>query len=178
MQRRLRLGAPRFTLVNTYATPVPAGRDWQSQLDAFPNVGGYYLTGAMQRVLADAHLHPAPSYPMLVVVTGSLAQAVLAPDFADLASAYPKGDGFLVLGPDGRAEARSLRHPFAPAPAATEALAGRAVRAWPTAAHAQAYLPDNGLPAVVLSQPQADLAPTAGPSSRWLAGLWLQGYSQ
>ncbi|AWM34383.1 hypothetical protein DDQ68_17280 [Hymenobacter nivis] len=34
------------------------------------------------------------------------------------------------------------------------------------------------MPAVVLSQPQADLMPTAGSSSRWLAGLWPQGYSQ
>lgn len=178
LQHRASLGAPRFTLVNTYATPVPAGHDWQGPLDAFPNAGGYYLTGAVQRVLTDAQLHPSPSYPVLVVVIDSLATAVLAPDFTDLAPMYPEGDGFLVLGPEGRTEARSLRRPFAPALAATGAPAGRAVRAWPTAAHPQAYLPDDGLPAVVLSQPQADLAPTAGPSSRWLAGLRLQGYSQ
>lgn len=180
LQRQPRLGPPRFTLVNAYATPVPAGRAWQSQLDAFPNAGGCYLTGAVQRVLADAQLHPAPSYPVLVVVTDSLATAVLAPDFADLAPTYPEGDGFLVLGPDGRTETRSLRQPFAAALPATGAPAGRAVRAWPTAAHARAYLPDDGQPAVVLRQPQAPLAPRLAPApgSRWLAGLQLQGYSQ
>ncbi|AWM34384.1 hypothetical protein [Hymenobacter nivis] len=118
LQARPGLGAPRFTLVNTCATPVPAGRDWQSQLDAFPNAGGCYLTGAVQRVLADAQLHPAPSYPVLVVVTGSLAQAVLAPDFADLAPAYPEGDGFLVLVPYGAPKparcATRLRRPWPP----------------------------------------------------------------
>jgi hypothetical protein len=169
---------PRFTLVNTYATPVPAGADWQRQLDDFANAGGCYLTGAVQRTLAEAQLHPAASYPVLVVVTDSLAGTVLAPDFASLAPAYPEGATFLKLGPGGQVETHSLRAASAQVlPTAPEALAP-AVRAWPTAARPRAYLPDDAQPSVVLSQPAASLAPPASPTTRWEAGLLLRGYDQ
>jgi hypothetical protein len=170
---------PHFTLVNTYATPVPTGTDWQRQLDDFPNAGGCYLTGALQRTLADARLHPAATYPVLVVVTDSLASTVLAPDFAALAPAYPESDTFLKLGPDGQAEVHSLRQATAEV-LPTPPLDGTApaVRAWPTAAHPRVYLPDDARPAVVLSQPQAGLAPPASPGARWQTGLLLRGFDE
>ncbi|AMR26723.1 hypothetical protein A0257_06110 [Hymenobacter psoromatis] len=177
LRQHAALGPPRFTLVNTYATPVPAGADWQAALDAFPNAGGCYLTGAVQRVLAEAWQHPAPTYPVLVAVTDTLAATVLAPDFAAFAPAYPEGDTWLVLGADGRAERHALGQAAAQSlpPAALPTLA---VRAWPSAAHARAYLPATGQPAVVLREPAAALPAPAGSSSRWLAGLLLRGYDQ
>jgi hypothetical protein len=178
LQRHKSAAPPRFTLVNTYATPVPTGADWQRQLDAFANVGGCYLTGAVQRTLAEAQLHPAASYPVLVVVTDSLAGTVLAPDFADFAPAYPEDATFLKLGPGGQVETHSLRVASAEVlPAAPEAPAP-AVRAWPTAAQPRAYLPDDARPSVVLSQPAAGLAPPASAATRWQAGLLLRGYDQ
>lgn len=170
----------RFTLVNTYATPVPAGADWQQQFDAFTNVGGCFLTRAVQRTLADAQLHPTASYPVLVVVTDSLAGTVLAPDFADLAPAYPESDAFLVLGPGGQAAVHSLRTASGEVKqqAVNQEEAQPAVRAWPTAAQPRAYLPNDGHPSVVLSQPAAALAVPTEAASRWQTGLLLRGYAQ
>jgi hypothetical protein len=169
---------PRFTLVNTYATPLPAGADWPRQLDECVNAGGCYLTGAVQRTLAEAQLHPAASYPVLVVVTDSLASTVLATDFATFAPAYPEGATFLKLGPGGQAEAHSLRTASAQPLAAGPEVLAPAVRAWPTAAHPQAYLPDDARPSVVLAQPAAGLAPPAASFTRWQAGLLLRGHAQ
>lgn len=178
LQQHPSAAPPRFTLVNTYATPVPVGADWPRQLDDFANAGGCYLTGAVQRTLAEAQLHPAARYPVLVVVTDSLASAVLAPDFADFAAAFPEGATFLKLGPGGQAEPHSLRTASAePLPAAPEAPAA-AVRAWPNVARPQAYLPDDALPSVVLAQPAAGLAPPAASLTRWQAGLLLRGHHQ
>ncbi len=170
----------RFTLVNTYATPVAAGADWRQQLDAFANAGGCYLTGAVQRTLAEAQLHPAASYPVLVVVTDSLAGTVLAPDFADLAPAYPESDAFLVLGPGGRAAVHSLRTASGEVvqQAVNQEEIKPAVRAWPTAAQPRAYLPNDARPSVVLREPAAALAAPTGPASRWQTGLLLRGYAQ
>jgi hypothetical protein len=176
LQQHKSAAPSRFTLVNTYATPVPAGADWQRQLDDFANAGGCYLTGAVQRTLAEAQLHPAARYPVLVVVTDSLASAVLASDFATFAPAYPEGATFLKLGPGGQAVAHSLRTASAQ-PLAAEVTAS-AVRAWPTAAHPQAYLPDDARPSVVLAQPAAGLAPPPASLTRWQAGLLLRGHSQ
>ena len=176
----------RFTLVNTYATPVPAGADWRQRLDAFPNAGGCHLTGAVRRTLAEAQLHPAATYPVLVVVSDSLGGTVLSPDFADLAAAYPEGDTFLMLaegktlGAEGQVEVHSLRESSHNKVllAASQAGVRPGVRAWPTAAQPRAYLPDDGRPSVVLSQPTAPLPAPTSPASRWQTGLLLAGYQQ
>jgi hypothetical protein len=187
VQRLLReqpLASPaQFSLVNTYATPVPAGTSWQQALTSFPNAGGCYLTGAVRRVLTAAQLHPTATYPRLVVVTDSLQNAVLPADFADLRAAYPERAEFYVLRPDGSLEAHSLRqNPAQALPDETNSSAQNtapvAVRAWPNAAHALTYLPDNEEAAIVLPHPEAALAVPAGAPTRWGTGLLLHGYSQ
>jgi hypothetical protein len=191
VQRLLRqqpLASPaQFSLVNTYATPVSAGANWQQALTDFPNAGGCYLTGAMRRVLTAAQLHPTATYPHLVVVTDSMRQAVLPADFADLQAAYPERDEFYVLRADGQLEAHSLRQ-NAEVALITEAdstaqnsaiaTAPAAVRAWPDAAHAQAYLPDTDEAAIVLPHPEAALAVPEGAPTRWGTGLLLHGFDQ
>ena len=178
-------GAPaRFSLVNTATTPVPAGEDWAEALGKTPITGGFYLGGAIRRVLFAAREHPGATYPVLVVVTDDLDNAVLDADFEDFRSAYPESDLFYVLGADGHFVPHSLRRaarqPLSPA-AAAELPAPDSpapVRAWPDAAHPRAYLPATPEAAVVVAGrptvPTAD-APVA---SRWLAGLLLRGYGQ
>lgn len=177
LQQHKGAASPRFTLVNTYATPVPVGADWQRQFDEFANAGGCYLTGAVQRTLAAAQLQPSPYYPVLVVVTDSLASTVLAEDFAAFASAYPEGPIFLKLGPGGQAEPHSL-HTASARPLTEAPALAPTVRAWPTAAHPQAYLPDDARPSVVLAQPAAGLTPPGAALTRWEAGLLLRGHGQ
>lgn len=179
--------SPQFSLVNTYATPVPAGADWQQALTGFTNAGGCYLTGAVRRVLTAAQLHPTATYPKLIVVTDSLQNTVLPADFADLRAAYPERAEFYVLRADGQLEAHSLRQNAAQAltteadstvqnsPAAT---APAAVRAWPDAAHALSYLPNTDEAAIVLPHPAAALAVPGGAPTRWATGLLLHGFDQ
>ncbi len=176
-------GKAQFSLVNTYTTPVPAGADWQPALQNFANAGGCYLTGAVRRTLAAAQLHPTATYPRLIIVTDSLQDAVLATDFADLQAAYPESDEFYVLRPEGQLESHSLRQashqPMRVAPVPDSAAAMPvAVRAWPNAAHAQAYLPDTDEATLVLPYPAAPLAVPAGAPTRWLTGLLLHGFTQ
>jgi hypothetical protein len=171
--------APRFSLVNTYTAPLAAGADWPQALTEFKNVGGCYLTGAVRRTLTAAQLHPTTTYPRLVVVTDSLGRAVLPTDFADLGAAYPESDEFYVLLPNGHLEAHSLRQAAATALASVPPTGVvPAVRAWPNAAHAQAYLPDTDEAALVLPHPAAQLAVPSGASTRWATGLLLHGFEQ
>ncbi|MFD1874653.1 MSEP-CTERM sorting domain-containing protein [Hymenobacter bucti] len=170
---------PRFSLVNAYTAPLGEGADWQRALAECRNEGGCYLTGAVRRSLTAAQLRPAATYPRLVVVTDSLGSAVLPANFADLGAAYPESDEFYVLLPDGRLEAHSLRQAPATALASGPPPAlGPAVRAWPNAAHALAYLPDTGEAALVLPHPADPLAVPGGAPTRWATGLLLHGFGQ
>jgi hypothetical protein len=169
----------RFSLVNAYTTPVPAGENWAEELSQQPAEGGFFLTGGIQRVLFEAQQKPVPTYPVLVVVTDNLDNAVLDDDFEAFSSAYPESDVFYVLGPDGQMAAHSLRRQSRQALGSTAAPSAPAsVRAWPDAVHARAYLPSAAVADVVLGQPQAVPSAEATPASPWLTGLLLRGYSQ
>jgi hypothetical protein len=171
--------APRFSLVNAYTTTLPAGADWQAALAHEPAQGGFFLTGAIQRVLFEAQQHPGPTYPVIVVVSEHFTDAVLADDFESFQSAYPESGVFYELSPVQQLLAHSLReHSVLPLTGAPLPAATPGVRAWPTAAQPRAYLADNQQAELVLSHPQAPLRPEAPAGSRWLTGLLLSGYSQ
>jgi hypothetical protein len=170
--------APRFSLINAYTTPLGEGADWQRALTEFKNTGGCYLTGAVRRTLTAAQLHPTATYPRLVFVTDSLGNAVLPADFADLQAAYPESDECYVLRPDGQLEVHSLRQAPATALSNVPPTTTPAVRAWPNAAHAQAYLRDTDEAALVLPHPADPLTVPGGASTRWATGLLLHGFGQ
>lgn len=174
--------APRFSLVSAATTPVPASTNWADALSQAPSTGGFYLGGAIRRVLFEAQEHPGGTYPVLVVVTNDLNNAILDADFEDFQSAYPESDVFYVLGANGHLEPHSLRH-MARRPLG--ATAGQPtpgnpvpVRAWPDAAHPRAYLPATPDAAVVVTGRPTVPTATAPVPSRWLAGLLLRGYDQ
>ncbi|TYZ11030.1 MSEP-CTERM sorting domain-containing protein [Hymenobacter lutimineralis] len=166
----------RFTLVDAYSTPVAAGQNWQAALRAHQGRGGFYLDGALRRLLTDTYLHPAATYPVPVIVTDSLQHAILGPDLADLRAAYPESDVFYVLGPDGEPEPHALSRRSAQPLDVVDQI--RPVRAWPSAFQARAYLPDDGAGELVLANPAAPLDPALASANRWQTGLLLHGYQQ
>ena len=176
--------AARFSLVNAATMALPAGTDWAAALGRAIPAGGFYLGGAIRRMLFDAHEHPTATYPVLVVVTDELNNAVLDADFRDFSSAYPESDVFYVLGPDGRLVPHSLRHaarqPLRPEATAAAHAPGAPVpvRAWPDAAHPRAYLSTTPEAEIVVTGRPALPAASAPAASRWLTGLWLRGYGQ
>ena len=185
LDRPLPNGAPpRFSLVDAATTPVPAGTDWATALREAPLRGGFYLSGAIRRVLFGAQEHPSAAYPVLVVVTDYATNAVLDTDFEEFRSAFPESEVFYVLGPSGRLVPYSLRHaswqPLSEAEAAALPAPGAPVpvRAWPDAAHPRAYLPATPEAAVVVTGRPTVPTAAAPAASRWLAGLRLRGYGQ
>ncbi|HEX8326582.1 MAG TPA: MSEP-CTERM sorting domain-containing protein [Hymenobacter sp.] len=172
-------GPARFSLVNAYCTPV-AGSDWEEALRSTAREGGFYLTGAIRRTLFESQQRPRAEYPVLVVVTDNLKNAVLDDDFADFSSAYPESDLFYELTGAGQLVPHSLRSASVePRPEAAQPPgAAVPVRAWPTAAQPRAYLPDNDVPDIVLAEPNPRMQQAAAAGNRWLTGLALQGYTQ
>jgi hypothetical protein len=83
-----------------------------------------------------------------------------------------------VLLPNGHLEAHSLRQNPATTLSNVQPTSTPAARAWPNAAHAQAYLRDTDEAALVLPHPADPLAVPGGASTRWLTGLLLHGFEQ
>ncbi|OUJ72909.1 MSEP-CTERM sorting domain-containing protein [Hymenobacter crusticola] len=167
-----------FSLVDAYVTPIDSSKAWKRWVDNHHSTGGFYLAGALQRLLVDAATVPRPTYPVIVVATDSLNHAVLNTDFSEYAAAYPESDLFYVLGPDGKVEAHSLRNRPLDAVdnAGFVALTETPVRAWPTAQRPRAYLPDDGQASLVLPTTDVDLTAANLAPGSWHSALLLHGH--
>jgi hypothetical protein len=69
--------------------------------------GGFFLDRAIRKAIVNSY-GDKYSYPVFIVVTNNINDAVIIKDFSDLSFAYPENTLFYVLNHDGKAERHSL----------------------------------------------------------------------
>jgi hypothetical protein len=87
---------------NAYQTTLPFVKGWQTDLKNQAFEGGFYLQGAIRRILTDSYQNPTQSYPIMIVISDSLSNAIVMQDFGNLNAAYPEGAVFYELEKNGR----------------------------------------------------------------------------
>ena len=162
-------GAPQFTFASTYVNNL-SGK-WQDQLLKQPFTGGFFLERAIQQILAAAYEKPTASFPIIVVVTDNLENAVLEKGFADLQAAFPEEPHYYTLSHNGQLTQHSLLvHPKWATQDSTRHVPH--VLAYPNQQRPVAYLPDNKQPSIIMkNQPVALSADNTG----WQQALAMQG---
>ncbi|MCB9182999.1 MAG: MSEP-CTERM sorting domain-containing protein [Flavobacteriales bacterium] len=118
--------------------------------------GGFFSDRVIRKVLSEAVLNPAPSFPLVVIVPSEAAQAdhgagILLEDLPSIAASLPEGDRFLVLHPDGSLSQRRFDAPGADL--SYSALEPRPVRAWPDTQQTRFYLRDDGEGEIIVDMP-------------------------
>lgn len=162
-------GTPQFTFANTYIKKL--SDNWQEQLLKEPYAGGFFLERAIQQILVAAYEKPTATFPVIVVVTDNLENAVLDKGFADLQAAFPEEPHYYELSSNGLLTQHSLlQHPKWTTLDSTTYVPH--VLAYPNTQQPSAYLPDNGLPAVIVKNEPVTL-PTN--EKGWQQALAMQG---
>lgn len=161
---------------NTYPDLKDVGNNWSNQLDSLPCEGGFYLDRAIRKVLFENYTKRENRYPVPIVLTDNLEQAVIGNDLSGFRAAFPESDLFYTIGSNGGLQAHSLiEHPVT----VLETVAFESVHtvlAYPDANHPVAYLADNGKADIVLREPVFDVQ-ADNSIKQWNTGLELQGQS-
>lgn len=173
--RQLKSDNIRLNLTNSFSHEILMNSSWRGKLSKHPFEGGFYLDGAVKKILVNNYKNNKAEFPVMIVLTDSLTHAVIHNDFSDFKITYPEGPNFYELDSDHKLWKHSLNTNPILRLAETSTLSDSVpVYAWPEAAHPEAYLPNDNLPSIVVkTQTSTNVVPVEKKS--WLSGLNLQG---
>ncbi len=150
--------------------------DWKQHFQAQTFEGGFYLDRAIRTALFNAYQDKAKTYPVIVVVTDRIQNAVLDKDFTDFKFAFPENDLFFNLNKNGNLREHSLTaNPLKELPEIKrECMFCETVLEYKLSDNSIAYLPNNNQPSVILKKAVFDVNETEIKEKNWQSALIMQ----
>jgi hypothetical protein len=147
-------------------------KDWKEVLRQQDFNAGFYLGGTINQILWNSYHFPDQTYPLIIVVTNKIDDAIFLDNFANLKMSFPEEPNFYELESDGKIWTHSyLKDPVQRLAQVTEISLAAPVYAWPNVKNNKAFLPTDSLPTVLvdLKAPVNDT-----PHTKWLMALSQQ----
>ncbi|MDH5603585.1 MAG: MSEP-CTERM sorting domain-containing protein, partial [Cyclobacteriaceae bacterium] len=124
----------------------------------------------------DAYLKKDGTYPLIVIVTDDMENAIIEKDFSDFRFAFPESDLFYHLQPFGHLIPHSLaNNPKTPVSNPPPLQLSHEVYAYPGKEQPKAWLPVSTGGDIVLQQTVFDIKDEEIIQGNWATGLLLQG---
>ncbi len=167
----------KVSYVNTYVRTFSLDDNWTSNYKNQTFEGGFYLDRALRTLFFEAYQNQSDTYPVPVVVTDSIWNAVLDKDFADFKFAFPESDLFFNLDKQGVLQEHSLLHnPVKELPELKrECQFCETVLAYQLPDNSVVYLPDDNQPSIILKKSHVDVPESEIKAKHWLSALAMQG---
>lgn len=166
----------KFILSNTYSILYDNLDNLPAALASTEFSGGFFVERSMEKILFRAVDEVSNTYPVMIVVTDSMNNAIVTKSLSDFSNSIPESDCFFALSTTGKLTPHSLVvNPKEPLQDTIGINDTYHVVAWPNAVHPQAYLRQNGEPSIILKQTLIQPTALPGQSTGWDAGLVLHG---
>jgi len=166
----------KITLVDTYTETFGMKDDWEKRLAKQTAAGGFYLERAIKEALITHYKKKSTSYPVFVVVTDNLFEAIIDQDFADYRFCFPEGDQFYHLQKEGTLSTHSLiRSPqYADTTKAIPSFTTTVI-AYPNRDQPLAFLPNDQQGCFILREDKFRLAREEIKAKDWNTALNIAG---
>jgi len=166
-----------ISFVNSYVTTTSLNKDWKEQYKNQTFEGGFYLDRAIRTTLLNAYQDKSKTYPVIVVVTDSIQNAVLDKDFADFGFTFPESNLFFNLDKNGTLKEHSLaKNPIKGLPEVNrECMFCETVLEYKLSNNSTAYLPHNSEPSIILKKDIFEVPETEIEEKNWISALTMQG---
>jgi hypothetical protein len=160
--------------VNSYVNTFPLNEDWKQNYQTQTFEGGFYLDRAIKTAFFDAY--KKQSFPVIVVVTDSIQNAILDKDFSDFKFAFTKSNYFFNLKDDsGYAPPHSLiENPKKEITDKLECVICGGVIEYKLSDGTIVYLPNNSQPSIVLKNDIFETNLQEIQEKNWQSGLTMQ----
>ncbi len=163
-----------MTIVNSSLKPK---ENWKEYYQAQTFEGGFYLGRAIRTTLFNTYQNKSKTYPVIVVVTDSIQNAVLNNDFADLKFTFPESNLFFNLDQNGNLREHSLvKKPLEELPEKKrECMWCETVLEYILPDNSIAYLPNNNEPSIILNRDIFEVSETDIKEKNWQSALIMHG---
>lgn len=167
----------KISFVNSYVSTTTIDKDWKEQYKHQSFEGGFYLDRAIRTTLFNVNQDKSKTYPIIVVVTDSIQNAVLDKDFEDLKFTFPESDLFFNLDKNGKLREHSLtENPIKELPEILrECMFCETVLEYRLSDNSIAYLPNNNEPSIILKKDIFEVSESEIKEKNWQSALTMQG---
>ena len=167
----------KISFVNSYVTTTTIDKDWKEQYKNQTFEGGFYLDRAIRTTSYSAYQDKSKTYPVIVVVTDSIQNAVLDKDYADLKFTFPESDLFFNLDQKGNLREYSLtENPLKELPEILrECMFCETVLEYKLSDNSITYLPNNNKPSLILKKDIFEVSESEIKEKNWQSALTMQG---
>ncbi len=154
--------------------------NWQEKITAQPKTGGFFLEYGLKSILLNHDQKQVNTYPIIVVLTDSLSQAVFTGELAAFAQMSPEGAYFYVLNGQSQLNQYSfLENPLQVRQENMAEISSPSVYAYPDAKNPQAYFSlQNGQSVVYVPDLQEDFSEVKLKDKTWQNALLLDAMHQ
>lgn len=166
---------PRFTFVNSYSKNI-TNEDWKVSLDKTEFTGGFYLDRAIKQTLIQSYFENKKEFPILIVITSDIKNALIENDFADIRFTYPESNVFYEISEEGNYISHSLtNNPHYPLSNQKNISFDLPVYFMNLPNGRVAYLSDDKNASILLPESKFEISQTIIKEKDWDTGLYLQG---
>ncbi|WP_299679530.1 MSEP-CTERM sorting domain-containing protein [uncultured Dokdonia sp.] len=165
----------KISYVNSYVHTEVLREDWKQRLATQSFEGGFYADRAIKTALYDAYVAKEDSYPIIVVITDSIQNAIFDTNFSDWKFTFPESDFFYTLGKDNKLQHHSLTSN--PAIAIQDSLPitfNHKTIVYQDANNGIHYLRNDSLPSIVLKEHLFTIPVATIKEKNWASALTLQ----
>lgn len=163
----------KISFINSYSKTVPLDKNWKDLYKSQVFDGGFYLDRGIKTALFKTYQNNSATYPVFVVVTDTIQNAVLDKDLADLSMTFPESNLFFNATENGRLQPHSLTsNPTEPIADTVYSFDNTVLEY--TLAHKKCYLPNNNQPSIVLKKELFELTTENIKVKNWEAALNMQ----
>ena len=165
-----------ISFVNTYVNNFQLNDNWNQTYQSQNFEGGFYLDRAIKTTLFNAYKKQL--YPVIVVVTDDIKNAVLEKDFSDFKFTFPESNLFFNLNSDGLLQTHCLTkdpghgYPILHNP---EYSFNQTVLEYHFSDNTIAYLPDNNEPGIILKKDIFKINDSEINEKNWESALIMHG---
>ncbi|MDC9722955.1 MAG: MSEP-CTERM sorting domain-containing protein [Urechidicola sp.] len=167
----------KISYVNSYVNTYSLDNDWKEKYKNQTFESGFNLDRAIRTTLFNSYQDKSKSYPVIVVVTDNIQNAVLDKDFSDFKFTFPESNLFFNLDKNGNLKEHSLaNNPIEELPEVNrECMFCETVLEYILSDNSTAYLPNNSKPSIILKKDVFEVSETEIKENNWLSALTMQG---
>jgi hypothetical protein len=166
----------RISKVNSYVSTFELSGEWENYIRNEDFKGGFFLDRAIRATLVNSYYQNDKSYPVMIVVTDSISNAILDKDFSDLSMTFPENKLFYHLSLDGELVAHSLEeNPQKPLEDSSNIDFHRPCLEYKTSNNESVYFSPDTLPGIALKTDFVSIAEDDIREKDWLSALQMQG---
>lgn len=170
-QNQTEFKSAKISYVNAFTETVELKEGWKQDLHTKIFKNGFFLDRAIRKILFDHYTNPSDNYPIIVILSDNIYDAIILDGLADWKFTYPEKQCFYLL---KNKEITSFAL-FSNSIKKTEDTLSLNTKKW-VSDKATIYLPDDGKPSIVLNTKSKTIETTDKIAEKqWNSALLMQG---